>query len=319
VADNLDKLQALTAAGQQQMFLRGTVVLPTGATAFAVNINGNVLPASAADNVSVNVGDSVLVAVLSGATGQAEAIVLFRMSTTGLHPATGTVTVVPVGSQTITVKGADGQTYTAYFLAGYTPAVNDNVEMVFIGGYPYVSKAGTTPTPPPVQTVAPPPTAPNSGTTTFAAADASTYWGPGGWGSWAGGTRVFTGDIGNGPVTGAWFYAGGPTQLAGRTITGGRVTFGSRYAAGSYNSPVAVNIYTHSSPSRPGGNVALVNGPTVVTAQPYQGLTTYTLTQAQAQDLVNGGGIAISGGSYAGFDGIAQNAQSGTVSIDWSR
>jgi hypothetical protein len=315
---NLDKLQALAGGGDGVRLVRGVVVFATnGATTFSVNVSGNVLPASANDAVAVNVGDSVLVAIVDR-SGQAEAIVMFRLADT-IHPATGKVKTVPPSSSTITVTGADGTDYTAYFLSSYSPVVGDNVEMIFLGGYPYVTKTGATPAPAPVVAVAPPPSAVTTGTSSFAASDASTYWGAGGWGSWAGGTRVFTGDIGSGPVTGAWFYGGAPGQLQGRTITGGRVTLGPRYAAGNYNSPVAVNIYTHGSINRPGGNVSLVSGPTVVTAQPWQGLTTYALTQAQAQDLVNGAGIAISGGAYAGFDGIVQNAQSGIVSIDWSR
>lgn len=313
---NLDTLQQLALAGQQQVFVRGTVVAGSGA--YAVNVNGNVLPVSSIDPVAVSLGDSVLVAVISGATGQAEAIVLGRMANT-MRPATGTVATVPVGSQTITVNGADGGTYTAYILSGYTPAVGDNVEFSFIGGYPYVSKAQTTPTPPPVQTVAAPPSTPNSGTTSFAASDSATY-GPFGWGSWGNTSEVYSGTWGGSTVNGAWFYAGGPSQLQGRTITGGRVTLGPRVGGvGSYNSPATVNIYSHGSVNRPAGNISLINGPVTVTAQPYQGLTTYPLTQAQAQDIVNGGGIGISFGDYAAFQGIQANAQSGTVSIDWSR
>jgi hypothetical protein len=314
---NLDKLQAMGDDGQKQMLVRGTVVAGSGA--YAVNVNGNVLPVSSIDPVAVSAGDSVLVAVIAGASGQAEAIVLGRMANS-MRPATGTVTVVPVGSQTITVTGSDGATYTAYFLSGYTPAVNDNVEITFIGGYPYVSKAGVTPTPPPVQTVAAPPTAPSSGTTNFAAADSATYWSGGGWGSWGRADHVYSGTWGGSTVNGAWFYAGGPGQIQGRTILGGRFILGARdIGSGNYNSPATVNLYTHGSPNRPGGNVSTINGPTVVTAQPWQGLTTYSLSQAQAQDLVNGGGIAIFGGDYAAFQGIQANAQSGTISIDWSR
>jgi hypothetical protein len=34
---------------------------------------------------------------------------------------------------------------------------------------------------------------------------------------------------------------------------------------------------------------------------------------------VNGGGLALVNGDYAAFDGVQLNAQSGLVSIDWTR
>lgn len=322
---SLDRIQAslILAMGDQTTLVRATVILSStitaGATGYLVSLNGNIIQASAADGISVSNGDSVLVAVTGTPRGQSEAFILCRLSTTGLHPATGTVTTVPPSSPTITVLGADGVSYTSYFLSSYTPAVNDNVEMIFLAGVPYVTKAGATPTPPPAAPVGSSTPTISSGTSNFAASDSATWWGPGGWGSWGNTAYVYSGTWGGSTVNGAWFYGGGPTQLAGRTITGGRLTLGPRQAAGSYNSPATVNIYTHSSQTRPGGNVSTVNGPTTVTAQPWQGLTVYSLTQAQAQDLVNGGGIAIFNGDYAALSGVQSNAQSGTVSIDWSR
>ncbi|MEZ2388880.1 hypothetical protein AB6813_04915 [bacterium RCC_150] len=217
------------------------------------------------------------------------------------------------------MKGADGVTYTAYFLSSYTPVVNDNVEMVFLAGVPYVTKTGATPAPAPPAPVGSSSTTTSSGTTPFAASDSATYWSGGGWASYGDTRYVYSGTYGGNTVNGAWFYGNGPTQLQGRTINGGRVILGPRGGAGNFNAPAAVNLYTHSSASRPGGNVTTLNGPTSVVAQPWQGLMTYALTAAQATDVVNGGGIAIFNGDYADFQGVQLNAQSGTVSIDWSR
>ena len=128
---SLDVLQqvAAAAAGQQLYFVRGTVLAATsGQTGYQVSVLGAVLPASAADSVSAAVGDNVLVAFIGTGRGQSEAIIMCRMSAAGLHPATGTVATVPPSSPTITVTGADGVTYTAYFLSSYTPTVGDNVE-----------------------------------------------------------------------------------------------------------------------------------------------------------------------------------------------
>lgn len=320
---NLDRLeQELTQTmGQQIGLVRGTVLPdPSGTLGYQVSVNGNVLPVSAADSAPAAVGDSVLVAIVGSGRGQAEAIVVCRLVDGGPHPATGMVTVVPPSSPTITVVGADGLTYTAYFLTSYTPTVNDNVEIVFLAGVPYVTKTGATPAPAPPAPVGPSTPVVSTGTSNYAASDSATWGGPGGWSSWGRSDYVYSGSYGGSTLNGAWFYGNGPTQLQGRTITGGRFILGARnLGGGNFNAPASVNIYSHGSPSRPGGNVAPINGPVSVTAQPWQDLTTYPLTVAQATDLVNGGGIAIFNGDYAAFQGVQANAQSGTVSIDWSR
>jgi hypothetical protein len=317
---NLDGGQdsLIRAMGDQTTLVRATILPST--SGYQVSLNGNILQATALDDVSVNSGDSVLVAVTGTARGQSEAFVIGRLSTNGVHPATGTVTTVPPSSNTITVLGADGVSYTAYFVAGYTPAVNDNVEMSFVGGYAYVTKAGATPAPAPPAPVGSSTPTTTSGTTSFAASDSATYWSGGGWGSWGNTSWMYSGTYGGSTVHAAWFYGGGPTQLAGRTITGGRVWLGPREGAGNYNSVANIQIWSHSSGvSRPGGDISLVNGPTSTVAQPWQGLTAYGITQAQAQDLVNGGGLALVNGDYAAFQGVQANAQSGKVDIDWSR
>jgi hypothetical protein len=325
---SLDRIQQaiLDAAGGQTALARATVILSSsitpGSTGYLISLNGNVIQASAADGVAVSNGDSVLVAVTGTSRGQSEAFVLCRMSTTGLHPATGTVTTVPPSSPTITVLGADGVSYTAYFLSSYTPVVNDNVEMIFLAGVPYVTKAGATPAPAPATPIGSGASTASSGTTNFPATDSATYW-SGLWSSpgvgWGNPSEMYSGTWSGNTMHAAWFYGGGPTQLAGRTITGGRVWIGKREGVGNYNSVANIQIWSHSAGSRPGGDVSLLNGPTSTVAQPWQGLTQYGITQAQAQDLVNGGGLALVNGDYAAFDGVQLNAQSGLVSIDWTR
>jgi hypothetical protein len=120
-------------------------------------------------------------------------------------------------------------------------------------------------------------------------------------------------------VTGAWFYGGAPAELAGRTITRIRFILGRRRSVGSQNAAATVNLSTHTSANRPGGNVALGTGTAAVTADPYQGAREYDLPLSFAADLQAGGGIAISGLPYAGFDGILARADSGLLTIDWSR
>jgi hypothetical protein len=183
-----------------------------------------------------------------------------------------------------------------------------------------IAAVGSTAAPPPPVPVAAPPSAAATGTSNYAATDTSTYWGPGGWDSWAGGNTVYQGSYGgSGPLTGAWFYGGSPTELAGRTITAIRFTLGARNGAGASSSAVAVHLHTHTNRTRPGGNVTLGSAAVDVTAQPWQGGTVYNLPTSFAADLLAGGGIAITGDPYAGFAGRNKQPDSGLLSIDWTR
>jgi hypothetical protein len=321
---SLDDWQPLVdKAGGPPNRLQGVMVYatsgPPGNKPLAVNVNGNVIPARYYDGVTVQAGDPVAVEFVAGPKGQAEAWVTGRLAPSP-RPAQGTVKTVPPSSQTITVTGTDATDYTSYFASTYTPVVGDNVILQWSNGVPTaIAKVGTTPSPPPPAAVAAPPSLSATGTSRYAAVDTSTYWGPGGWGSWAGGNNVYQGDYGSGMLTGAWFYGGSPTELAGRTITAIRFTLGGRNGAGATSSPVAVNLFSHTSSRRPGGNVSIGSGSATVTAQPWQGPTVIGLPLSFATDLVNGGGICITNNPYAGFYGRNTQPNSGFLEIDWSR
>lgn len=319
---NLTGLQSILTATQATSFTRGIVVAPPpGGTGYSVNVAGSTLAVSAAESCAVAAGDSVLVALVNSGIGQAEAIVLCRLSTTGIHPATGTVTAAPAAPNPVSITGADGVAYSAYALAGYTAAVNDNVELIFLAGTAYCTKVGAPVAVPPQPPVAAPPVAVTTGTTTYTASDSSTFWN-GLWSSpgigWGNPGDVYSGTWGGSTVHGAWFYGGAASQLSGRTIGAARFTFGQRLGgSGNYNAPAQVVVWTHSSANRPGGDITALNS-TTVTVQPYDS-PTVPLTAAQATDLLNGGGIAIYGGDYAVFQGIQTNPASGQLSFDWSR
>lgn len=301
----------------------GVVVKTNNTGALGVNVQGNVLPARWADPIIVAVGDSVLVQIAVSRTGQSEAIVRGRI-TSRPRPARGTVSVVPVGSDTITVNGTDGHSYAATFVASYVPTVGDEVILSWNASLPSVvgkvaATPGPTPAPPPPAPAPPPPPAPTTGQSTYPATDSNTYWPPGGWGSWAGGGgHVYQGNYGSGHVYGAWFYSGAVRQLAGRNITRIRFYLGNRRAVGNYNSPVTVHIYVHNSANRPGGDVNRITGPHNVTAWAGQGLTMYDLPLAFGSTLQGGGGIAIYGDPYCGFNGRSIQPDSGKLIIDWS-
>lgn len=288
--------------------------------ALAVSVGGVIVPARCADPLIVVEGDPVLVEVRSGGRGQGEAVIMSRV-TDKPRPGKGTVKTVPASSPTITVTGSDGIDYTATFVASYTPTVNDPVILSWNAAIPsVVGKISVTaaPTPPPPP-VAPPPPPPSTGVAKYAATDSDTLWGPGGWGSWAGGgSNVYQGDYGSGLVHGAWFYSGSPAQLAGRTITRIRFTLGSRLPAGANSSPVTVHVYAHTSRTKPSGDVSRTVGPYNITAQPAQGLKEYDLPLSFASVLLAGGGIAIEGNPYAGFAGRKSQPTSGYLKLDWS-
>jgi hypothetical protein len=300
---------------------QGTIVQSApGATTLAVNVLGNVLPARWADPLVVAVGDTVLVEVSGDRQG--EAFVKSRL-TNGPRPSQGTVTTVPPSSPTITVTGTDGIAYTATF-AYASPAVNDVVILSWNAAIPTALAIVTTTTPLPG--TAPPPIAAPPGqnqtdTSAYQATDSDTYWPAGGWGSWAGGGgNVYQGGASyGGPVYGAWFYSGSPTELAGRTIAGLRLRIGSRRPVGANNSPVTLHVYTHTSPNKPGGNVSLVDGPFDFVIQPGAGPQTLALPTGCAPTLLGGGGIAIVGENYAGVNGRLIQPDSGTLYFDWQR
>lgn len=300
---------------------RPGVVISVGSW-LGVSVDGNPVTARYADPLVLAVGDPVLVLISSnGPYGQAEAFVLCRL-TASPRPSTGTVTVVPASSATISVRGADGVTYKATF-AYTSPAVNDVVILSWNAAVPtalakVTTTAGAAAPYAPVAAQA----SSTSGTSTYPATD-SASWTPtfGAWDAWAGGGgNLYQGGASyGGPSNGAWFYNGAAGELSGRTIARIQFRIGARRNIGSYNSPVAFHFYAHSSANRPAGDVARTSGPYDVTVQPGQGAATIDLPLSFAATLQSGGGIGISGESYAGMAGRYTQPDSGTLQIDWSR
>lgn len=303
----------------------GVVVNIPGSSVLGVNVQGNVIQARWVDPIVPSAGDTVLVQLIIGANGLAEAIVKARV-TANPRPSRGTVTVVPPSSATITVQGTDGVNYTATFVTSYTPTVNDVVFLSWFGFTPTViGKVAATPAPPtpvaPPPPAPPPPPPPQTGETSYAAVGSSTFWGPGGWDSWAGGRgRVYQGQYGSGQVYGAFFYGGSPGQLSGRAINRFRIIMGGRLPAGNYNDAIPLHFYLHTNSNKPGQftDVNRVAGPFDVTAFPGQGQTWYDLPTGWAATVIAGGGIGIALDPYAGFYGAQEQANSGQLIFDWS-
>lgn len=299
----------------------GIIVQASGA--LAVNVNGNILPVRWADPVVVTPGDAVLVELSSGPTGQGQAFVKCRLSSAP-RPAQAKVKSSSPGASTIVVTGSDGGDYTALFVSSYTPAAGDSVVLSWSATLPTVlGKVGTVPTngsTSPGGGVAPPPVTTGSGTSGYVASDSATWNGSFGWDSWAGGSgNVYQGSYGGPQLYGAWFYAGSPGELAGRTLTRIQFRLGPRRTVGNYNAPTTVHFYAHTNPTRPGGDVTRTAGPFDVTIAPGWAGGTIDLPLAFAPALQAGGGIAITGDPYAGFLGRNSAPDSGALTIDWTR
>jgi hypothetical protein len=124
-------------------------------------------------------------------------------------------------------------------------------------------------------------------------------------------------------VDGAFFYAGSPTELAGRTITRVQCRMGARLSVGASNTGVNVNFYTHTSANKPGGDVTRTTGPTTILFpagwNPGPGDGWFDLPTTFGAALLAGGGLAIAGDPYAGFAGRLQDPAAGQIKLDWSR
>lgn len=314
MADLRKVAEAIPSGGVRKY--RGTVVTVSGER--LVNVDGRNLFATWADPIVVDDGDVVDVELTGGAEGQKSVHVPSR-TTAQPRSKTGTVTAVPVGSQTIDVL-AGGVTYQAEFIGSY--AVNDKVHLDWGAGRPRViGKVSTTAAPPPPPPPADPVPVVSTGEKWAAAVNSGTFWGPGGWDSWAGGNEnVFQGNYGSGPLYGAWFYGGAFGSINdGRAITRVRFRTGARRPVGASSAAATFHFYVHTNSGRPGGDVNRVAGPFDVVINPGEGAKTIDLPAAWGATIAAGGGIAIAGDPYAGMNGRLAQADSGAIILDWKK
>ncbi|MDF2915999.1 MAG: hypothetical protein K0S70_216 [Microbacterium sp.] len=296
----------------------GQVVSVDGALQVAVG--GVVQEVTWADPLIVQDGDAALLVYAGGSTGQAQAVVL-ATPTDRPRPARGTVLVVPPGSDTITVTTSEGQ-FVADFLASYTPGLGDYVRLLWSGtGVPTVLGAvGVTSAPAPPPPPPPPPGPSGSGVNSFSAIDSGTFQVGSGWNDAYGfGQELTQGAWGSRSYTGSWFYGSGPNALlVGRTVTRVRFYVGARRRIGSYNADLSLHLYLHGSPTRPGGDVARIAGPSDVVLPPNSGPVWVDLPPLWGQHIVNfGGGIGIAGNPYGGVTGRGTDPMSGLIEIAW--
>jgi len=282
------------------------------------NLNGNLLDARWSNSVSPQQDGPIVVDLTDNGDGQSSALVLTGYSDQP-RPATGTV--LSVGTTEIVLTGADGITYTTSRFSG-SYVVGDPVYVAWDAAQPIIlgRLPSITPTPPTETPVGASPIIP-TGTAKAAAGKTNSFWGPGGWGSWAGSTQggeqIYSGNYGSGPVTGAWFYGAAFTNLGTKTVTEVRFRLPQRLNIGGSGS-ATVHIYAHTSKYQPGGDVSRTVGPFDVTLPQPQGAHWITLPISFASVLKAGGGISIAGDPYVGFDGRLKDPQSGRIEMDWT-
>jgi hypothetical protein len=243
------------------------------------------------------------------------------------RPSTGTV--LTVGVTDIVFTGEDGGSYsTKRFVNPYvdgvpprlTYAPGDQVYLTWDAATPTI--IGIIPSVAVVHTAAPiAPTGTTSGETALIATASDTYWGPGGWGSYAssrrGGEDVYSGTWSGVTVTGAWFYGAPKPELAGKTINRIQFKIPARMAVG-VNGPATIHLYAHNSSARPGGDVTRVAGPhDVVVAQGSSG-GYVDLPLSFAAALAGGGGISLAGDPYVAFNSRLDDPESGKILMNWS-
>lgn len=262
-------------------------------------------------------GDSVAVIVRAGS-----AYVLGHVHT-GARPLTGTISGSAVAGM-VPVLTAAGTVQCRY--VGTPPASGSLVRLDWASSTPWIwpSAASTLPDPGPgadpggATPPAPPPPAPTTGVDEFAAVESSTWGSASGWRRYGDSVRQWRYG-GEAPSTGGWFYGARPSVLAGRTITAAAIWVPARERIGSYNSGLAINLYRHTSSTRPEGNLTGAAGPHTVTLPAGWGGGWVDLPAAWGQAIVDtGGGIGCWGAPYLGVVGLSADPRSGLISLTWT-
>lgn len=298
-----------------------------------VSIGGNILSAIWHEHVIAESGDplTLLIVDFTDSTSSAP----YVLGVTRPHevvvplPIEGTIKTWAAGSLTAVVATSQGD-MTVTTTSTYTPVVNDRVRLLWqtapnggVVGTVLAKIGAVTPPEPPApkpkpEKPAPPPAKPVTGSDIFSASNSGTYsTGVGAWNDFYK-TDVYTGSgYGSmGSQRGAWFYHDKMSKLDGKTITKVQVWIPARLRAGGYNRSATFQVHRHTSKRKPGGDVNRVDSITLTLPANSSGRWV-DLPTSWGTPLVNGHGIAIAGGSYAGFNGIKDNANSGRVRLYW--
>lgn len=291
-----------------------------------VSIGGLEQPALWLQHVTAEPGDPIWIILISRPSTPSIAIVQGvggQYTPATPPPVEGVVSTAPTGAEKITLETSDGP-IEAPFLAQYTPQVSDRVRILWQGDDPLVlgPVAAKIPPPPPKQVkggnrVQAPPGSKRAGQDTFAAADSATWsTGTSSWNSYFG-KDLYQGSYSSiGANRGAWFYHGKPNKLRGKKATSVEIYVPRRSKAGNYNATVELQVYLHASERRPRGDVKRSSHTTISIPKNFKG-GWKDLPSNWGSAIIGGDGIGLSGGAYAGFEGVKKSPSSGQLRITW--
>jgi hypothetical protein len=283
-----------------------------------VTVGGSPIKARWLSGTVVNDGDTVLVQITNDAGGQRTSLVLGRVLDTPT-PAVGTVTKTPSGAKTITVRAEWLGELEAAYLTTYTPAVGDQVMLIWHGSTPIAM--GKRSAPPPAESQWPVPIAETRpGFITIRAIDSATWDARQGntWDAYKG-ASVYQGTSDTRPpYLGTWWYGHGAAILAGRRVTSLRIRLARRKPQiGPASSAIEFRLAPHGLMDRASGRPTALADAVVATVPPNAGGTWHDLPTAWGPLLAAGGGIFMSGAAYGGVDGVDADPESGLLEAAW--
>ena len=225
-----------------------------------------------------------------------------RLVCTGsARPLPGIGVVTATGTPRATVS-AWGQSYTLPFRSGYTPAVNDTVDIQWTGdGGVIQGRLSTTPT---IVTPDPPP---SSGPQTFHPAPFTAIDS----GSFQSGRWTKSDVWSSASLIGAWFYG---SKIADSIPDGASIQSAAIYLSPTQVSGAGTNLQLHTSPTKPGGTVAFTGAVAVLNDRAgWQPIPLAFVDFLKA----NQGGIGANHGGYSIYRSIGADGLSGALDISW--
>lgn len=217
-------------------------------------------------------------------------------------PGMGKITGTGTPRATVTAWGTP---YTLPFRSGYTPVLNDDVEIAWTGDGGIIQGKVTA-----VTVVVPPETSPGGGGGSFHpapfTATGSGTFNPS-YGKW------ISDDVyASSSTTGAWFYGSkvADTIPDGATVTTARIYLSPRSTSGA--API---LQLHTSAWRPGGAVTFTGAGFALPARSgWVDIPIFMIDHLK----VYGGGLGLNHGGYSIFRGTPADALSGALDIAWA-
>lgn len=259
--------------------------------------------------VTVNLGDTSVVLPFNGISLPPPGHPVRIENRSGSLVVTGAARPLP-GQGVITATGSPTATVTAWdvdyqlpFRAGYTPAVNDKVDISWSAdGGIIQGSLSTTPPPPPD----PPVVAPDQGPQTFHPAPFTATWS----GTWNG-SRWWRNEVWAGDTSyGAWGHG---TKIADTIPDSAQIVSAAIYLPGYNLVGANPNLGVHGDGDQPAGNVAL----DMVAALP--GKNGWVPLPTSIIDVMKTrpGGVGFLHGGFNQYRGIQADSLSGALDITW--